>query len=54
VTGSLFLGLAETLAHSAIDYGKCDGAYGFNIDQLLHVVCKVVWTGALVALPRLP
>lgn len=47
VTGSVALGVAEFIAHVAIDFGKCDGQYGLNVDQALHVGCKVIW--ALVA-----
>lgn len=43
ITGSAWLGMAETVAHFAIDYGKCLGKYSIHIDQLLHVVCKVSW-----------
>jgi hypothetical protein len=42
-TESVALGCAEFAAHVAIDYGKCDGRYGFNTDQSLHVACKVLW-----------
>lgn len=58
-TGSLALGLAEFFIHSVIDLGKCDGGFGegsraFAIDQLLHIVCKVLWVIALVGLPFIP
>ncbi|MCY1421714.1 hypothetical protein D9M71_373780 [compost metagenome] len=43
VTGSFALAFAEFLAHSVIDYLKCDGKIGFNTDQLLHIGCKVLW-----------
>lgn len=43
ITGSLWLGLAEFAIHCVIDYGKCDGWYGFNVDQGLHVACKIAW-----------
>lgn len=43
VTGSLFLGLLETICHAFIDFGKCDKLYGLNTDQALHVLCKGVW-----------
>lgn len=43
ITGSAWLGLAEAVAHCAIDYGKCLGKYSIHIDQLLHLVCKIVW-----------
>lgn len=42
-TGSVSLGCAEFVAHCAIDYGKCDGRFGFVADQALHIVCKAVW-----------
>lgn len=43
ITGSLAIGVAETAIHAAIDYGKCEGWYGFNTDQILHIACKVAW-----------
>jgi hypothetical protein len=43
ITGSAWLGIAETVAHFAIDYGKCLQKYTIHGDQLLHLVCKIVW-----------
>jgi hypothetical protein len=43
LTGSLWLALAEFLAHAAIDWAKCEGRISFVADQLLHVACKVAW-----------
>lgn len=43
ITGSLWLGLAETAAHALIDDAKCTGKIGFNTDQALHIVCKLLW-----------
>jgi hypothetical protein len=43
ITGSLWLGLAETILHAAIDYAKCDGRTSLNQDQALHVACKCLW-----------
>lgn len=43
VTGSVWLGLAETFAHFWIDLCKCKKFFNIHVDQLLHVVCKVVW-----------
>jgi hypothetical protein len=43
VTGSVWLGVAEFVLHASIDYGKCDGRYGFDADQGLHVACKAAW-----------
>lgn len=43
LTGSIWLGLLEFIAHIVIDYAKCDGLSTLNQDQALHVACKVVW-----------
>ena len=43
ITGIPLLGLAETVAHAAIDDAKCTGRIGFNTDQALHVGCKLFW-----------
>ena len=42
-TGSLSLGLLETIVHWLIDLAKCEGWFGIHIDQALHIACKVVW-----------
>lgn len=44
LTGSSALGLAETVAHWLIDFGKCERWYGIHADQWMHVGCKVAWT----------
>jgi len=49
ITGSGWLGLGEFLAHTLIDFTKSDGRLTYNQDQLLHVLCKVVWFMALVS-----
>ena len=43
ITGSLWLGLAEFIAHALIDDAKCRGRIGFNTDQGMHVACKLLW-----------
>ena len=43
ITGSFALGLAEFVVHWIIDYLKSDGRFGVNVDQALHVACKVAW-----------
>lgn len=48
VTGSLWLGVAETVAHALIDDAKCTDKLTFNQDQALHIACKVVWVAALI------
>lgn len=43
ITGSAWLGLVETIAHFAIDFGKCEKKYDIHGDQILHLACKLVW-----------
>lgn len=43
ITRSVWLGVAEFAAHCFIDFGKCDGWFGFRTDQALHLLCKVIW-----------
>ncbi len=49
ITGSWILGGAEFVMHFATDYAKCRGAFGYNSDQLIHILCKCIWIGALLA-----
>ena len=42
-THSPELAALEMVAHTIIDFGKSDGWYGFNVDQLLHIACKGMW-----------
>ncbi len=50
LTGSIWLGLAEAIAHALIDDGKCRGAISFNQDQALHIGCKLLWILALMVM----
>jgi ABC-type transport system involved in cytochrome c biogenesis permease subunit len=43
VTGSVWLGLAEWLAHTIIDEMKVRGHTSFAQDQALHLQCKFLW-----------
>lgn len=36
-------GFLEFAAHWLIDDAKCRGKLSFNLDQTLHIVCKVAW-----------
>lgn len=49
VTGSVWLGLAEWLAHAIIDELKVRGRTSFAIDQALHLGCKAVWLAIIVS-----
>lgn len=43
VTHSVVLGVLETISHATIDWMKCNKWFSIHIDQLLHIVCKVIW-----------
>ena len=43
ITGNVFLGIAEAVAHGVIDYGKCEKWFSIHVDQFLHILCKVLW-----------
>ena len=43
ITGNIWLGIGETVAHWLIDFGKCENWYGIHIDQALHLLAKVIW-----------
>lgn len=48
-TGSVGLGIAETVAHWAIDFAKCEKWFGIHMDQGLHIACKLAWFAILEA-----
>lgn len=43
LTGVLWLGVAEAVAHFIIDDAKCRGRIDFNQDQALHLAFKAAW-----------
>ncbi len=43
ITGVWWLGVAETVAHALTDDAKCAGRLTFNLDQTIHLICKLVW-----------
>lgn len=43
ITGSVLMGVIETLCHWSIDDQKCAGGISFRRDQALHLACKVLW-----------
>lgn len=43
ITGMIWLGVAEMIAHAATDWMKCEGRISLNIDQFIHIACKVLW-----------
>ncbi len=48
ISGSLILALLELVAHAVIDDLKCAKRIGYTTDQMLHISCKVAWTGVAV------
>ena len=54
ITGSVALGAAEFVLHFIIDYAKCKGAFGYNVDQYLHILCKLAWAALLISPLVLP
>lgn len=43
ITGLWWVGVLEAAAHAFIDDRKCRGSISFNVDQYLHIGCKVLW-----------
>jgi hypothetical protein len=41
VTGSMILGMVETVLHALIDFAKCEDWINIHVDQTLHILCKV-------------
>lgn len=48
ITGSWILFAIELVVHTATDFLKCDGRFGYNADQLIHVICKVAYAAILL------
>ncbi|MEB3199199.1 MAG: DUF3307 domain-containing protein [Synechococcaceae cyanobacterium] len=54
LTGLPLLGLAEWVVHAVIDLAKCRRMFSLTIDQVLHLVCKLLWVAIAVHLQRVP
>ena len=50
LTGIPLLGVAEMVAHSFIDFGKCRLGYKLIVDQALHWACKFIWVVCVMTL----
>jgi hypothetical protein len=44
ITGMIWLGIAEVIAHWVIDFGKCENWTNPHQDQVFHIVTKGLWT----------
>jgi len=49
ITGSLWLGVSEFIVHTITDWLKCDGRISYNVDQAVHIACKLTWVALLAA-----
>lgn len=49
-TMSFTLAGLELIAHIVIDYAKCSKKISYNVDQALHIGCKIVWMLILVSM----
>lgn len=47
ISGNWVLGLIETVLHTIIDFSKCEHWISLNVDQFLHILCKVVYVYAI-------
>ena len=52
ITGVWWLGIAEAVAHFAIDDWKCSRSISFNGDQALHLLCKAAWVAIALAVTK--
>lgn len=43
ITGHWWLGVAEAVIHFVTDDAKCRGKISFNVDQAIHIHCKLIW-----------
>lgn len=48
LTSSIWLAFAEIVIHSAIDWLKCENRITLNMDQAIHIGCKVLWAILIV------
>ena len=48
ITGSLVLGVTETILHWVIDFAKCENWTNPHMDQFLHLLCKIGYVIAII------
>jgi hypothetical protein len=54
ITGSWSLFVVAFIVPVGLDDSNCRGRFGYNVDQYLHVLCKVIYALAILALGPLP
>lgn len=50
ITGIWWLALAEIAIHWLTDDAKCRGRFSFNVDQAIHLLCKLAWWALAVVI----
>jgi hypothetical protein len=50
ITGIWWLFIAEAAIHAITDDLKCRGKISFNTDQVIHLICKLVWLALALAI----
>lgn len=48
LTGSIWLAIAEVIVHAATDWAKCEQEISLNVDQAIHIACKVLWAAVVI------
>jgi Protein of unknown function (DUF3307) len=48
ITGRFVFALAEFVLHAILDCVKCEKWTSFNVDQLMHALCKAAYVVALL------
>jgi hypothetical protein len=43
VTNNITFGIVEVVLHWMIDFAKCEKKTNIHIDQVLHLLCKVIY-----------
>jgi hypothetical protein len=51
ITQSVTLSLIELVLHTAIDYAKCAGRFGYNADQYGHLAMKFAFATYILVRP---
>lgn len=54
ITGSWLICVIEFVAHFVIDFSKCSGRFGYNVDQYLHIGCKIAYAAMLLVFGVIP
>lgn len=48
ITGSMLAACLEVLIHAGTDWLKCEGTISLNVDQAIHIACKILWVAIAV------